>query len=204
MTGEIVVNPWVLTLVPFVASGFGAYFGSYLKKKGENLASKEDIDDLVEQVRAVTRATKEIETKISDEVWDRQKRWEMKRDVVFELVRRSGNVKDALTSIMGAYGANTDSVKRGGPGNLDGNIKAAREWNGAMASFEEASMLAELICGKELGQTLRAFSLLARELVVKVMQERHEEVNNELAGFVQRMGLMLAEVRKEIVADNPS
>lgn len=50
----------------------GAHIGAYLKKKGENLATHEDIDKLVDQVRAVTQTTKEIEAKISDEMWDRQ------------------------------------------------------------------------------------------------------------------------------------
>lgn len=58
-----------------VGGWLGAYLGSYLKKKGENLATHEDIDKLVDQVRAVTQTTKEIEAKISNEVWDRQKRW---------------------------------------------------------------------------------------------------------------------------------
>jgi hypothetical protein len=63
----------------FVAGGAGAYLGSYLKKKGENLATHEDIDKLVDQVKAVTKATKEIEAKISDDVWSRQKRWEVQQ-----------------------------------------------------------------------------------------------------------------------------
>jgi len=65
----------------------GAYFGGYLTKKGENLATHEDIDKLVDQVRAVKQTTREIEAKISDEVWDRQKRWELKREVLFEATR---------------------------------------------------------------------------------------------------------------------
>ena len=55
-----------------------AYLGSYLKKKGENLATHEDIDKLLAQVTAVTQATKEIEAKISVDVWERQKKWEIK------------------------------------------------------------------------------------------------------------------------------
>jgi hypothetical protein len=54
---------------------FAAYFGSYFHKKGENFATHEDIDKLVDQVRAVTTTTKQIEAKISNEVWDRQKQW---------------------------------------------------------------------------------------------------------------------------------
>jgi hypothetical protein len=48
-----------------LGSWSGAYFGSYLRKKGENLATHEDVDKLVEQVSAVTAATKQIEARIT-------------------------------------------------------------------------------------------------------------------------------------------
>lgn len=41
---------WAITAL---MAGFGAYFGSYFKKKGENLATHEDIGKLVDQVRYV-------------------------------------------------------------------------------------------------------------------------------------------------------
>lgn len=41
----------------FITGGVGAFIGSYLKKKGENLAIHEDIKKLVDQVKATTEAT---------------------------------------------------------------------------------------------------------------------------------------------------
>ena len=55
---------WALMILPFVSAGVGAYLGSYLKKKGENLATHEDIEIVLDQVRKVTQTTKEIEAKI--------------------------------------------------------------------------------------------------------------------------------------------
>ncbi len=46
-------------------AGIASYLGSYLKKKGENLATHEDINKLVDQVSAVTAATKQIEARIT-------------------------------------------------------------------------------------------------------------------------------------------
>ncbi len=48
---------WGLTTL--VALFIGSYLASYLKKKGKNLATHEHLEMLVEQVRAVTTATKE-------------------------------------------------------------------------------------------------------------------------------------------------
>jgi hypothetical protein len=38
---------WILLAA--LASGFGGFLGSYLKKKGENLATKEDFQELKDQ-----------------------------------------------------------------------------------------------------------------------------------------------------------
>jgi hypothetical protein len=44
-----------LAVIPFVTAGVGAYLGAYLKKKGENLATHEDIENTVAQVGAVPK-----------------------------------------------------------------------------------------------------------------------------------------------------
>jgi hypothetical protein len=81
-------------LLTIIASGLAAYLGSYLKKKGENLATHEDIDKLLAQVTAVTQATKEIEAKISVDVWERQKKWEIKKDALLEAVKELAIAED--------------------------------------------------------------------------------------------------------------
>ena len=87
---------WVITAI---VAGFGAYFGSYFKKKGENLATHEDIGKLVDQVRAVTITAKEIEANISDRSWNRQKHWEMKREAIFSVMASLGRADEALHSL---------------------------------------------------------------------------------------------------------
>ena len=68
----------------------GSFVRPYLAKKGENLATLEDIQGLVDQVAAVTTTTKKIEAEISTGVWDKQKRWDMKREVLFDAAKKSG------------------------------------------------------------------------------------------------------------------
>ena len=43
---------WALALVPFLFAGAGAYLRGYLRKKGENLATHEDIGKLKQQARS--------------------------------------------------------------------------------------------------------------------------------------------------------
>ena len=86
MQTALIIILWVLSLI--LALFIGGFWKSYMAKKGENLATHEDIDKLVEQVSAVTKATKDIEAKISSEVWDRQRRWDLKRAVPTAIVSK--------------------------------------------------------------------------------------------------------------------
>jgi len=74
------------------------FFTGYSTKKGEHLATNEDIKMVVDEVKAVTEATKRIEAEISVGVWNKQKRWEMKREVLFEAARRISEIDDGLLS----------------------------------------------------------------------------------------------------------
>lgn len=75
---------WLFTVI---CAGGGAYFGAYLKKKGENLATHEVLDRLLVELRVTTEATKSPEARISNELWVSQKGWELKRDVLMQWFR---------------------------------------------------------------------------------------------------------------------
>jgi hypothetical protein len=77
----------IWALGSLVGAFFGSFLAGYLRKKGENLATHEDLDKLVEQMKVTTEATKSIEARISGDVWDRQRQWELKRDTLLETVR---------------------------------------------------------------------------------------------------------------------
>jgi hypothetical protein len=54
--------------------------GAYAGEKGKNLARKEDLNEILAEVRAVAVAQKETEAKISGELWERQWRLNQRRD----------------------------------------------------------------------------------------------------------------------------
>jgi hypothetical protein len=127
-----------------LSAGVGSYIGAYLKKKGENLATHEDLEKVLVEVRATTKATKEIEAKITDEVWGRQQRWQMKRDVLFAATNKISAVKDALTSLYSIYetdrkGLATDTAERNAK-----REKANVDFNDAVDELDEAALQIDL------------------------------------------------------------
>jgi hypothetical protein len=56
----IASTTWLILVLSLCMSGLGAFFGGYLAKRAEHLATKEDFDDLLSQLKAQTTATEQI------------------------------------------------------------------------------------------------------------------------------------------------
>lgn len=78
--------------IALVASAIGGVVGSYLRRKGENRAIREDI-------AKITKATEEIKAQISTELWVQQTRWNLKRDIYTRLLENLGEAADALDKL---------------------------------------------------------------------------------------------------------
>ncbi len=61
-------SSWILLLITLVGAGIGAFLGSYLKKKGEQRAIKEDFDEILRQVHAQTKTTEEVKGDVAKEL----------------------------------------------------------------------------------------------------------------------------------------
>ena len=165
-----------------LGAGLGAYLGSYLKKKGD-LATQEDI-------RKLTQATKEIEAKISTEMWDRLKRWELKRDVLFEAAKRLSELDDALI----AWGAKLEHH----------NAQAA--WFGAnaqrfvnaTAACTETLARASVLCSIETWKALHRFASLANTLGVQITDKKVEAWNNGSTELAEAFADAIAAIKKEL------
>jgi hypothetical protein len=197
-------------LVVFVSSslsaGAGAFLGSYLKKKGENLATREDLNDLVNQVQAVTTATKEIEAKISNEVWGRQKRWELKRDSLFEVGKSMTGKIDALTALYSFYDSE-NKRERGSAIPADRQEKQLRlktEYNNAASSFDNAALLAGFVCGEELQRATLKLGEFVRTMGIAAPQGTIELFESNAKELVQKRQAVIIAIRKELGIDPQS
>ncbi len=140
---------WIAAFVCAFLLGnvFRPFFNSYAAKKGENLATKEDIAQL-------TKIAEGIKAKISDEVWDRQKQWELKRDTIIDAVRALIDLHEALLDLHSAYSRPiTDNSVR----NADtaSKQKEAREsWDSYSARYCRAMVVSDLVAGHDLQKQL--------------------------------------------------
>lgn len=150
-----------ISIVSILSAGVGAYFGAYLKKKGENIATKEDFNDLKEQTRQLTHATKEIEARISDESWDRQRGWELKRDLLLRMVVAMQGIDGAASLIASTLITVEKDIKNGEP-LRDGFFReAAESWEKAKRLHMEAAGAVTVVASEALLNKLAEFERVA-------------------------------------------
>src|SRR5438876_3864386 len=89
------LNPFIIFVLSLAAAGIGAYLGSYLREKGKNVATREDIDRVV-------RKTEDIKAQITGDLWERQNRWAFKRDLYIRLLENLGIAYKALDRLYDA------------------------------------------------------------------------------------------------------
>jgi hypothetical protein len=202
MPTVLIVVVWLLTVI--CALFIGGFLKSYMSKKGEDLATHEDIEKLVDQMRAVTTATKEIEAKISGEVWDRQKRWELRRDLLLDAVKKTGELNDALTSFHAVCMTEKMMQSMGKARSDEKKVEAGETFGKAANDFDRAISLVRLICEDEAIKGFHAFGLMSRLLYQEMAGGNPEAFLQKTKEYVEKQKTVTAAIRKELGIDNPS
>jgi len=63
-----------------------SYLPGYLAEKGKNLATREDFESLLEQIKRMTLETEGIKTELSRHSWLSQQQWKLREQYYVELV----------------------------------------------------------------------------------------------------------------------
>ncbi|MHB1675535.1 MAG: hypothetical protein ACYCSP_14930 [Acidobacteriaceae bacterium] len=188
---------WVLSIV---VGGFVGFFSGYTKKKGENRAIHEDFKNVLEQVKETTRATKEIEHKISDAAWDRQKRWELKRDVMIDIANKSDAAKNALTEMHTIY-----TPQNGAEVNVERLAKRSalfNAWNSASNDLMRVITVASLACSSEVVTAVASFAMFASDLSVEIIDGVPDAFSKNREELASRYAAITRAMRKEIGNDS--
>jgi len=185
---------WGLTTL--VGAFVGSYLAGYLKKKGENLATHEDFEKVLAEMRLVTQTTKEIEAKISDKAWDRQKHWELKRDAVYAVMQALGKADETLHF---ASVAEVESRKAADPNRYrETTSDAWINFYSAIDDFDQKRALAMIICGKEMNDTLMALKNTLRDLGHKLGEGEIQSYEDYTPNFAPTFAKAFACARQEL------
>jgi hypothetical protein len=183
-----------------VCIGLGAFLGAYLKRKGENLATHEDLDKLVRQMEATTQATKAIEARIDERLWNKQRRWEITRDVLFESCRAMAEFDTALWRLhtVFTFEPKEGDVQFSKLQMATHESDASRALNEASNSFKRAHLLASIVAGNEVQRALTNMNTILLKLSSDVVNGRHTTFKT-LAPLIKGAEKVVIEaIRKEL------
>lgn len=148
--------PWWAYFLAFALTFAGSYFGAYAKRKAENLATKEDFDALLAQVKKTTEETEKIKTDIARISWVDQQRWTLKRELYMELLDSLYSEKEAVFKL-------SDEEKRPVPNEAD--ILALRE------NFIRENQVQSLAAIKRISKVRGVAGVLLTEEAQKALDE---------------------------------
>jgi hypothetical protein len=188
----------VFSLLNLGILGVGIYLTAYLKTKANNLATREEFDELRKQTAELTRVTAQIETEIKGDLWDRQKRWELKRDLLFELAKKTTSVGDALTGLHGVYMTEQRNEREGKEPRLEKRLEIGETWRVAADGYDHASLLASLACPKESVQTFCGFSMMNRKLHEAITGGRAEAFTENVKEWVEKRETVMLAIKNEL------
>lgn len=187
-----------IAFASLIGTIIGAFATGYFKTFGKNLATHQDMENMLEQVSATTERTKSIEAAISDDVWDRQRQWEMKRDALFEAVRTLGKLDDALLELYSAYNVELpeDEQKK----LLVEESRATRysNWYEASVNFDAARFLAELVSGKNMNDALDQYIILSRTVSLEIKKGAPASYMDTAIERFKKIQSVYAVIRKEL------
>jgi hypothetical protein len=188
-----------ISVVSVMSAGIGAFIGAYLKKKGENLATKEDFRELKAQTADLKQATKEIEAKIDDQVWNKQRQWEMKRDALFATVQALGVWENALSTFAlfyGILGTPPDDIS---PQWQDKKMEATKALDEGMEPFFRARSIASLVAAQETIDELNKMAKLFGDCSSQIIKDGNAKMYSDFRSrFMPSGERVLKAIRRDL------
>src|SRR5580704_7544878 len=135
------MEPWVVPALTVGAGFVGGLFGTYVSKRGEIHAVHRELEKVVAQNTAITKATEEIRAKISDEVLTRQRHRDLKREAVFDALKYLSYLGSDLEKYIVINNINPDHEK---------SAELFEQMESARRDFANARNIAMIFCAPEL------------------------------------------------------
>jgi hypothetical protein len=191
-TGAVI---WLLTT--FLSALFGSAFGGYFGKKGEIQALHEDLSRVIAQNEAITRANETIKDRLTNQTWDRQRQWEMKRDAVITTVPALGRARDALMYLAGSVSAISEDLPYEWQRHPE-LYKLSVELIRRLEEFDEKRLIASFLCSDELSTALTDAGKAIRSALSTVQKEKYFSMSVLYPPVRESVSSALQVARKEI------
>jgi len=177
----------------------GSFLPSYFKKKGENLATKEDIAEL-------TKTAKEIEASINEGVSSRQREWEFKREALLEGGRAVADFLAAVMRLNAIYatkaGASPDEETQYLLALNKHETDALDAVNKASYTFQRAQLILSIVSGKEVQIAFVKTEKLYKAIAVKITEGDTDYLTKALPQLRQLGSNLTMAMRRELGFDD--
>ncbi len=154
-----------------IAAGIGAYIGTYLNQRAKNAADNANWQEVFRQTQAITAATENIKAAISDDIWDRQEHWKLKRDVVFDAIHALADLDGAINKLGNALSLSAVNPSE----EMKTWIKEQKYEAGKLhmqcsTAFQRAHSVADLAIHGGLSRAMSAYFQCAGKLLIEIQK----------------------------------
>jgi len=104
-------------------------------------------------------------------MWDRQKRWELKRDVLFQATKRLADAEDALLSIDSVLQVETRENKDGDLNWPQVKHERLVKWSNASSALDETKLFVGMVCDGETYEAFAEFNQLMGAVAVGITKD---------------------------------
>src|SRR6202012_4323636 len=164
------------SILAFVVGLFTwAFLPSYMREKGKNLATKEDIQELARQTGILTETAKEIEARLSVSVWSNQQRWDMQKTALLDSLKDLATAETFLVRLVQTFVDTKDRPRGWEARRKEANQKYAEKIN----NFWRTQLAIEVVCGKEIGSHFQEIDTIFDRVRKSLKQGDFDEIWNQ-------------------------
>jgi hypothetical protein len=163
------------SILAFVVGMFSwSFLPSYMREKGKNLATKEDIQDLARQTGALTQTAKEIEARISISAWSKEQRWDLQKTALLDSLKDLATAETFLVRLVQTFIDTKDHPQGWETRRKDANEKYAERIN----NFWRTQLAIEIVCGREIGSHFQEIDTIFDRVRKSLKQGEFDDIWN--------------------------
>jgi hypothetical protein len=163
------------SILAFVVGLFTrAFLPSYMREKGKNLATKEDIQELARQTNILTQTTKEIEARISVGAWSKQQRWDIQKTALLDSLKDLATAETFLVRLVQTFVDTKDQPQGWQTRRKEANEKYAERLN----NFWRTQLAIEIVCGSEIGSHFQKIDTIFDRVRKSLKQGEFDDIRD--------------------------